>query len=69
MLIIAGKWAWQSGNCVGFGVISLGLLIARFYVLLGSQMHNILDAQLFIYKMVMQLPTSEVYFENIKVLL
>ena len=41
---------------MGFGVIALDLVITRFCMILGSQMLNILDAQLFISKMVMEIP-------------
>lgn len=53
---------------MGFGVIALDLVITRFCVILGSQMLNILDAKLFIYKMVMEIPERFIC-ENIRVLL
>lgn len=61
MLIITGKQAWQSGN---WWALELQLWAC---VVLGSQMFNILDAQLFTYEMVIQILTPEVYCENIRV--
>lgn len=63
MLIITGRQAWLSGN---WYALKLQLWAC---VVLCSQMSNILDAQLFIYKMGMQIPTPEAYCENIRVLL
>lgn len=54
---------------VGFGAAAVNLLIIRFYVTLGSQMLNILDAHLFSNKLVLQIPIPDVYCVNIRALL
>lgn len=54
---------------MGFVVGVLGLLITKFYGILGSQMFSILDAQLLINRMELQLHILMVYCENIRVLL